>query len=66
MSEVIIIYLIFFNLKSVIIGSDFSFYYWLKYGKQYYKWYSERETFEQYLKKKKEEKRIIAEFKIDL
>jgi len=34
-------------LKSLLIGSDFSFYYWLKYGGEYTKWYNdiERQVF---------------------
>ena len=27
-------------MKSLIIGSDFSLYYWFKHGKRYVKWYS--------------------------
>lgn len=34
-------------LKALIIGSDFNFYFWFKYGKEYSNWYfnSERTTF---------------------
>ena len=38
-------------LKSVIIGSDFSFSYWIKYKKNYTKWYFNRETYYDYLKR---------------
>ncbi|MCP4648753.1 MAG: hypothetical protein GY853_01555 [PVC group bacterium] len=42
-------------LKAVIIGSDFDFHYWIKFGKRYRKWYGERETFEDYLLKNTKE-----------
>ena len=32
-------------LKAIIIGSDFSFFNWIKYGKLYTNWYSDRPTF---------------------
>lgn len=32
-------------LKATLIGSEFNFYYWHKYGKRYTRWYSNRETF---------------------
>lgn len=42
-----VLYLIF--LKSVTIGSEFNFWYWIKYGKKYMEWYSNKETFREYL-----------------
>jgi len=38
--------------KSLLIGSEFSFYDWIKYGKTYSKWYFNRETFSQFIKRK--------------
>jgi hypothetical protein len=32
-------------LKALWLGSDFSFYYWLRDGKKYTSWYSNRETY---------------------
>jgi hypothetical protein len=37
-------------LKSMIIGSEFSFYFWFKYKKKYIKWYTKRKTFEEFIK----------------
>ena len=45
----IIIYFVF--IKSMAFGSDFNFYYVFKYGKRYWKWYKNRETFNDYLEK---------------
>ena len=28
-------------IKSILIGSEFNFYYWIKYGKKYTKWYNQ-------------------------
>ena len=33
-------------LKAVSIGSEFSVYFWFKYGKNYTKWYFNREQFD--------------------
>jgi len=38
-------------LKSVLIGSDFNFNYLLKHGRKYWKWYENRETYDQFLKR---------------
>lgn len=38
------------TLKAIIIGSDFNFCDFIKYGKIYSKWYFDRETFKDYLK----------------
>lgn len=46
-----VIYLI--ALKSVCIGSEFSFHKWIKHGKLYTSWYHNRETFEQFHRKQK-------------
>ena len=43
------IYISFVALKGLTIGSEFSFYYWFKYKKEYYRWYKSRETFSEYL-----------------
>lgn len=32
-------------LKAAIIGSEFNFHYWFKYGKKYTSWYFNRPTF---------------------
>lgn len=48
MDESILIFRIicsFIVLKSLIIGSDFKFYNWIKYGNSYWNWYSNRDTF---------------------
>lgn len=47
-------------LKSIFIGSEFSFYYWIKYGKKYTNWYSKRPTFQQHLETDTQEERICA------
>jgi hypothetical protein len=39
-------------LKALVIGSDYSFYYRIKYGKEYAKWYKRRDTFQDYLDRK--------------
>lgn len=36
-------------LKSVFIGSEFSFYNWFKHGLLYIHWYNNRQTFKQWL-----------------
>ncbi len=35
----------FVAFKAIIIGSEFSFYYWFKYGKKYTNWYNNRKQF---------------------
>ena len=40
------------SIKAVMVGSEFSFYSWFKYGKAYTHWYANRETFESYLRSK--------------
>ncbi len=47
----IVIILVF--IKSLLIGNEFSFYYWLKHGKVYDGWYFNRETFKEFLEKNK-------------
>ena len=37
---------IFLILKSIIIGSDFSFYWWIKDGKKYTNWYFNRPDYD--------------------
>ena len=32
-------------LKAIIIGSDFNFFYWFKYKRNYWDWYNNREEF---------------------
>ena len=39
-------------LKSLTVGSDYSFYHRFKYGKEYANWYKNRETFKDYLDRK--------------
>ena len=39
-------------LKALIIGSDFNFHYLYKYGKDYWKWYDNRESYKEFLKKR--------------
>jgi len=41
-------------LKALIIGSDFSFYFWIKYNTEYLNWYLSRPSFEDYLKDKEQ------------
>lgn len=38
--------------KSIIIGSEFNFHYWFKYGKKYTTWYDNRPTYKDYLESK--------------
>ena len=38
-------------LKSIMVGSDYSFYHKFKYGKKYSDWYHGRETFKEFLEK---------------
>ena len=45
------IVLVVLALKSMIIGSEFSFHYMLKHGRKYWDWYNKRETYAQYLSK---------------
>ena len=45
-----LVLLILVFLKAVIVGSDFSFVNWFKYGKLYTKWYNSRPTFKKYLR----------------
>ena len=45
MNSLLLVILIFVGLKSIIIGSDFNFYLWFKYNKEYTKWYFERPKF---------------------
>lgn len=50
----IIIVLVF--IKVIIIGSDFNFYLWYKFGKDYSNWYNSRETYTEFkVRKQKEE-----------
>ena len=37
--------------KSIFFASDFSFCTWIKYGGEYYDWYSQLEDFDAYLSK---------------
>jgi hypothetical protein len=46
MSEIILIIFLGLNfIKAVIIGSDFNFYYWFKYGKHYTDWYFNKDEY---------------------
>lgn len=47
------LYIVLVALKSLSIGSEFSFYYLFKYGKLYINWYRKRQTFREYLIDKK-------------
>jgi len=42
-------------MKSLLVGSDFSFHYWFKYGDKYKKWYFSRPKFNPDLPPTKEE-----------
>ena len=42
----------FVSFKAIVIGSDFSFYWLIKDGKKYWKWYNDRETYSEYKNKK--------------
>ena len=46
-------------IKSVIVGSDFSFANWFKYGKLYTRWYNSRPTFKNYLKNTRDIEKIV-------
>jgi hypothetical protein len=39
-------------LKAILIGSDFNFIALIEYRNQYWNWYNNRETFDDYLKRK--------------
>ena len=43
------IYFMYVGFKAIVIGSDYNFYYRIKYGKVYQNWYENRATFENYL-----------------
>lgn len=53
MNSVLLMLLIAVGLKALIIGSDYSIYHRIKYGRVYSRWYSERETFRSFLKRHK-------------
>jgi len=36
-------------IKALTIGSDFSFYNLFKHGRKYWRWYTKRQTFKDYL-----------------
>lgn len=42
-------------IKSILVGSEFSFAYWAKYGKTYTNWYFSKETFNEYLTEKEQQ-----------
>jgi hypothetical protein len=46
MSDWFYILLIVCFIKSTIIGSDFNFVHWIRYGSRYWYWYMNRERFE--------------------
>jgi hypothetical protein len=49
MTEVLItifqVVIVMVAMKAIFIGSEFNFYYWLKYGRKYTTWYNNRPTF---------------------
>lgn len=48
--ESIVLYMVaLVYLKNVLLGSEFSFYYWFKHGLLYAHWYNNRQTFKQWL-----------------
>jgi hypothetical protein len=50
---IIILTLIF--IKSITIGSDFNFYNWIKYGKLYTSYYTNKQTFSTFLNNNEQE-----------
>lgn len=46
---IINIILILIVVKSVMIGSEYNFWYLLKYGKTYSNWYKNKPTFKDYI-----------------
>ena len=44
------IFLLLIVFKNMIIGGDFNFWYWFKYGKIYSNWHNNREEFKDFLK----------------
>lgn len=50
-------------LKAMVLGSNFSFYYWLRDRKKYWDWYKDQQTYAEFLKCEKIEEEIsrIAE-----
>jgi len=43
---IFLIPLILVTLKSLIIGSEFSFHYWIRDGRKYLNWYNQRDKYE--------------------
>lgn len=50
-NQIIFAMFIIIVVKSIIIGSEFSLINWIRYGKKYWNWYNQRETFAEYLKR---------------
>lgn len=48
MFDPVTVFMLVVCFKSFIIGSDFSFLSWHKYGDKYRKWYFSRETWREY------------------
>jgi len=49
--KVAVIGLVLITIKAIFVGSSFNFYYWIKFGKIYTKWYfdEKRASFTRYL-----------------
>ena len=45
MRTILLVMFAIVGIKAIVIGSEFNFYYWLKYGKCYGQWYKERPGF---------------------
>ena len=46
MANTILLVLIGITIKSLTVGSEFSFYLWFKHGKKYTHWYNNRPKFD--------------------
>jgi hypothetical protein len=58
------IFLLLIVFKNMIIGGDFNFWYWFKYGKIYSNWHNNREEFKDFLKQQNWYKEIELAKKI--
>ncbi len=49
MIEIVEFLLLTVAIKAIVIGSDFNFYRYIKNGRKYWGWYTNRQTFKQFL-----------------
>jgi hypothetical protein len=54
-------------IKALFIGSQFNFYYWIKYGKKYIQWYDDekRRSFKLYLKNERKKECTVNKIQKD-